>query len=206
MDVEFFKFIDMKTIKTIFFCLVLMYMHNVVYAQKYSPHYPEVPNFSLFNGTWKYESENEEFILKLKNFQYEFKNDTVYLIIGVFKYVKNGKEIYNYLNLFENIVDMSKRGVVKMFRMVDLPSTEQHNKVRIMFRDPKTINETKSWLSTMEIIPGDIMKAKWHIEPDMWERDLLDYEDDEGNIYTITDPTLLDGFTIPTDMIFTKIE
>ena len=74
-----------------------------------------------------------------------------------------------------------------------------------MFRDPKTINETKSWLSTMEIIPGDTMKAKWHIEPDMWERDLT-YEDDKGNIYTITDPTLLDGFTIPTDMIFTKIE
>ena len=205
MDVEFFKFIEMKTIKTIIFCLVLMCMHNVVYAQDYSPYYPEIPNFSLFNGTWKYESDNEEFILKLKDFQYEFINHTFYHIVGVFKYVKNGKEIYNYLDFFEKIEEMPLRGVVKMFRMVDLPSTEQHKKVRIMFRDPKTINGTKSWLSTMEIIPGDTMKAKWHIEPDMWERDLT-YEDDKGNVYTITDPTLLDGFTIPTDMIFTKIE
>ena len=60
-------------------------------------------------------------------------------------------------------------------------------------------------MSTMEIIPGNPIKAVWHIEPDMWERD-LSYEDDKGNTYVITDHKLLDGFTIPTDMILTKVE
>ena len=195
----------MKKIRTIIVCFSLMCICCIVHAQEYTPLYDEKPDFSLFEGIWKYQTESEEFVLKLKSCQYEFKGKNKFFVLGVFKYVKNGKEVYNYLNLSEKISSAAHKGVVRMFRIADLPSTEQHFKVRIMFNDPKTINKTKSWMSTMEIIPGNPIKAVWHIEPDMWERD-LSYEDNEGNTYVISDPQLLDGFTIPTDMILTKVE
>lgn len=194
----------MKNFKSIIILLVLSWLFYPGYAQTYTPNYSEIPNFSQFEGKWVYQTENEHFTLRLKKCQYDFLG-TNYIIIGVFRYIKDGKLIYDYLNYFDEITHNSPICHIRMSRMEDLPYTEGHSKVRISFRDPKTVNKTAPWQSVMRIISNNPVQAQWHIEPDMWERDIF-YEDENGNIYEINDPILLNGFTIPTDIVLTKVE
>lgn len=194
----------MKNLKYRIILLAFCCLVYTSYAQTYTPNYSEIPNFNRFEGTWVYSTENEQFTLQLKKYQYDFLG-TNYIIIGVFKYIKDEVLLYDYLNYFDKITHDSKICHIQMFRMEDLPYSEEHSKVRITFNDPKTINKTAPWQSVMEIISNNPVQAVWHIEPDMWERDII-YEDENGNSFEITDPLLLNGFSIPTNIILTKVE
>ena len=68
----------------------------------------------------------------------------------------------------------------------------------------KTINRAhySSYLKVESLNPH---RLKFHIVPDMFERD--DYTiDQNGNPQVITDPELLNGFSIPENMILEKIK
>lgn len=163
-------------------------------------------NFENFVGTWKYETEQELFIIEITEHNYiwlgKYKN---HILTGFVKYIKNGVTVYDNLDDAANYIKGSE--FIRFYLSLDneklgssLPQTDLH----VGFKDKKTINRAdySSYLKVQSLNPH---RLKFHIEPDMFERD--DYTiDKDGNPQKITDPELLNGFSIPEDMILEKVK
>lgn len=188
--------------KNIIIILVAVLSSNNLVAQDYVKLY----DFSNYIGTWKYETEHEVFIMKIKEVGYIAKRKTPtpeHYLIGAYKYIKEGVVIYDYLDNLDKYIPNDaynyKTGCMSFY-----VKPENTQDLWVYHKDRKTINYTSydSYLRTHTFNPDQLI---FHIEPDMWERDTEAF-DENGNWFTITDPERLNGFTIPTDMILTRIE
>lgn len=189
-------------IKNIIFLLVVILSGNNLLAQDYV----KLHDFSNYIGTWKYETEHEVFIIKIKEvgYIYQFRNPTpVHYLVGAYKYVKEGVVVYDYLDNLEKYIPENPHNY-KTRCMTFHAKSGDIKELRVSYKDNKTINTPTydSYLRAHTFNPDQLI---FHIEPDMWERDTGAF-DENGNWHTITDPEKLNGFTIPTDMILNRIE
>lgn len=141
-----------------------------------------LPNYDFYIGTWIYKTANEEFILKIRD-QKEASGNARYFAIGTYKYVKNGDVIYDFLS------SVKREERVAFLRIERLPSDQEHKKLEIMYRDPKS-KQKSGRKSTLSIYSKNPDKLKWHLVFEDWEPD-FDFPFE---------------FTIPYDMILTKVE
>ncbi len=150
-----------------------------------------VPNFDFYIGTWIYESENEQFILMTKKYSFTFgpNNDKFYRILGAFKYVKNGTVVYDFLDELDGMTIKNRPRII-FANINDLPNNQEHQELRIQYSDPKTYQQNSSRLSRLSIFSKNPDKLKWHLVVEDWE----------------PDPECPLEFTIPYDMILTKVE
>ena len=151
--------------------------------------YKYVPNYDFYIGTWRYESANEQFILKTKKYAYGPEDNKSYLIMGAYKYIMDGKVIYDFL---EELDEMTIKNNPRIFfaRIYDLPNNQEHKELRVEYSDPKTYQSNSVKKSRLSIYSKNPDKLKWHLVVEDWEPDL--------------DCPL--EFTIPYDMILTKVE
>ena len=167
----------MKTLKYYLLAAVFMTISLCVKGQEEC-----LPNYDFYIGTWIYKTANEEFILKIKD-QKEATGVDRYFAIGAYKYVKNGDVVYDFLS------SVKREECMAFLRIERLPSDQEHKKLEIMYRDPKT-GQDSGRKSTLSIYSKNPDKLKWHLVVEDWEPNL--------------DCPL--EFTIPYDMILTKVE
>lgn len=191
----------LKCIVALFLCSIIY--QNILLAQSET----KLHDFSNYIGTWKYETEHEEFIIKIKEYYYistSFREpETMHYLVAAYKYVKEGNVIYDYLDNL-NKYDPTNHQNYKNRCITFHSKSGKEQGLWISYKDSKTIN-TSSYDSCLRIHTFNPDQLIFHIEPDMWERDTGAF-DENGNWYTITDPEKLNGFSIPTDMILIRIE
>ena len=141
-----------------------------------------LPNYDFYIGTWIYKTANEEFILKIRD---QKGTSGIYrnFAMGTYKYVKNGDVVYDFLS------SVKREECMAFLRIERLPSDQEHKKLEIIYRDPKT-RQYSGRKSTLSIYSKNPDKLKWHLVFEDWEPD-FDFPFE---------------FTIPMDMILTKVE
>ena len=154
--------------------------------------YQHVPNYDFYIGTWRYESANEQFILKTKKYVFSLgpNKENTYLILGAFKYIKGGNVIYDTLKELDKMTMYNDYTSVNFINIADLPNNQEHQELRAIYIDPMTRQRTKARESRLSIYSKNPDKLKWHLVVEDWEPNL--------------DCPL--EFTIPYDMILTKVE
>ena len=173
----------MKKIKYIFLTVITLIICISARGQ-----YKYVPNFDFYVGTWIYESSNEQFILKTKIYSYVFNNERDYVVLGAYKYIKNGNVVYDFLDELDGMT-MKNRPRIIFYNIYDLPNNQEHQELRIQYKDSKTYQRNSTKKSRLSIISKNPDKLKWHLVVEDWE----------------PDPECLLEFTIPYDMILTKV-
>ena len=194
----------MNTIRILALSMIML-VTNVINAQIIDKLY----NFENFVGVWKYETEQELFVLEIKEISYVstiWKTPKqMHILVGAIKFIKDGTLVYDYLDQIEeynennNCIAFYLSEECKQLGS-SIPQTELH----VYFNDKKTINRAH-YSSYLRVISSNPNKLRLYLEPDMWERDVWWY-DEAGEPHEITDPELLNGFSIPTDMILEKIK
>ncbi len=180
-----------------------------------------IHNYDNFIGTWEYKTDNEHFILKTKVGSYidPIDNTEHSILLASYKYVKDNITIYDFLNKWDTLS-------IKTFPKItfaawnDLPASTPQSQLRIRYTDQTTQCMSKAWSSPLTLISTNPMQLSWHIEPDEWIIEIVEEDDDNStgtsrNFAELTDIKLNDEllkddfekpFTIPTDMILTKVE
>lgn len=171
---------------------MLTFMGIQLWAQDYSS---KNFNYDFYIGTWKYETDNEQFILKTWKYTYSYPDShTLTALRGVFKYVKNGVVIYDYLHMFDKYNDMEYAPV--SFMIIKYLSLEKNKALlSIDYIDPVTEYDTTTLPheSVLTVVSTNPAKLSWHIVPC--------YDDQRRRLA----PGEV-GFTIPSDMILTKVK
>lgn len=181
-----------------------------------------IDNYENFLGTWEYKTENEHFILKTKIREFTKDGKNGNMLLGVFKYVKDGVTIYDRLGSFDTL-SFYVYPIIAFSAWENWGSPEPQTKLYTMYNDCETDCSAESWKSPLIFIPGNPAQLSWHLELDEWIE--LIFEDDEGDEQeqTTSSNTPVNGipvdgtelgdrpedekpFTIPADMILTKIE
>lgn len=174
----------MRTFKYLLVTVIALFLFVPAKGQ-----YKYVPNFDFYIGTWVYESANEQFVLKTKKYSYGPDNNRDYIMLGSYKYIKDGKVIYDFLDELEGMTTKNKPRII-FFVRYDLPDNQEHSELLVQYGDPKTYQRNSVKQSRLSIYSKSPDKLKWHLVVEDWEPDLeLPLE-----------------FTIPYDMILTKVE
>lgn len=177
----------MRTLRIILTAM-LTFMGIQLWAQDYSS---KNFNYDFYIGTWKYETDNEQFILKTwKHINRIDKSLTV--VWGVFKYVRDGVIVYDYLSSFKD----EKQSPPLSFMIIEYLSLERNKALlSIDYIDPVTEYDTTTLPheSVLTVVSTNPAKLSWHIVPC--------YDDQRRRL----DPGEV-GFTIPSDMILTKVK
>lgn len=187
-------------------------------------------DFSNFIGTWKYETENEIFIIKIKEVTYVSTigrtPSPMHFLVGGWKYVKDGITQYDCINQVDKD-DYDKRwGCKGELRFYNWPTGNSTlnvslGELKIMHTDPINVaieenedGEVVHWsadsgYSTLKCIPSNPNQLLFHIQP----TDPLGgefYKKDENGIITRQPYYKYDKnvkyFTVPADMTLTKVE
>ena len=187
-----------------------------------------IPNFENFIGTWEYKTDKEHFILKTKTYDYTYSNIDFHLVLGVYKYVKNGIVIYDFLDKLKEC-SSNDENVITFGPWDDLSYNVPQTKLHITYyeRSVEDLYISKAWHSPLIYIPGNPAQLSWHLEPDEYIVEIVEDEETEAveetnkseekttkpvSILVNEDMVHLDErprsdlFTIPVDMILTKIE
>lgn len=180
-----------------------------------------INNYDNFVGTWEYKTDNEHFILKTKITEYTSPstNKKRNTLIGVYKYIKDSVVVHDMTSKWDTLsIDTYPK--ISFLAWEDLPESIPQTKLGIMYNDPTTQCMCKTWSSPLTLISTNPMQLSWHIEPDEWIIEIVEEDDDNStgtsrNFAELTDIKLNDEllkddfekpFTIPTDMILTKVE
>ena len=198
----------MRTVSTLIIPLIMLISGSIL-AQE-----TKLYDFSNFIGTWKYETENEIFILDILNI-------STHKLVGVWKYENNGKVIYD--NTAElNNVDNSEYAIWGAFHFCVLSQNinkRTQEELSITHIDPMNVaceeeGEVMHWTvdsgySRLKNIPSNPNQLLFHIQPN----DPLGgefFKKDENGILTRQPYYKYDKnvkyFTVPADMILTKVE
>lgn len=168
--------------------LLTMVMLLTVLVSARGP-YKYVPNYDFYIGTWKFESANEQFILETKKYAYGPEDDKSYMILGAYKYIKDGELIYDFLGELDEMTIKNNPRII-FANIHDLPNNQEHSELCVLYSDPKTYQSNSVKKSRLSIYSKNPDRLKWHLVVEDWEPDL--------------DCPL--EFTIPYDMILTKVE
>lgn len=214
----------MKTVSTLIISLFML-ISGSIFAQE-----TKLYDFSNFIGTWKYEIENEIFIIKIKEVTYVSTivkpHSPMHFLVGGWKYVKDGITQYDCINEVDKD-DYDKRwgckGELRFYNWRGGNSTlnVSPHELNIMHTDPINIaieenedGEVVHWsadsgYSTLKHIPSNPSQLLFHIQPN----DPLGgefFKKDENGIITRQPYYKYDKnvkyFTVPADMILTKVE
>lgn len=206
----------------IIFALLVVFINNATAQDE------NIPNYENFIGTWEYKTDKEHFILKTKTHYYTYKNKKYYLVFGVYKYVKNGVVIHDCLNKLKEctIEDDYVIFFGPFGKLSDnIPLTQLY--ISYTERSVEDLYRSKGYRSPLTYIPGNPAQLSWHLEPDEYIELIFEDEETEAVEETnkseekTTNPASIpvnedmvhlderprsDLFTIPVDMILTKIE
>ncbi|MBE6224738.1 MAG: hypothetical protein E7122_05880 [Bacteroidales bacterium] len=214
----------MKTVSTLIISLFML-ISGSIFAQE-----TKLYDFSNFIGTWKYETENEIFIIKIKEVTYVSTigrtPSPMHFLVGGWKYVKDGITQYDCINQVDKD-DYDKRwGCKGELRFYNWPTGNSTlnvslGELKIMHTDPINVaieenedGEVVHWsadsgYSTLKRIPSNPNQLLFHIQP----TDPLGgefYKKDENGIITRQPYYKYDKnvkyFTVPADMTLTKVE
>lgn len=214
----------MKTVSTLIISLFML-ISGSIFAQE-----TKLYDFSNFIGTWKYETENEIFIIKIKEVTYVSTigrtPSPMHFLVGGWKYVKDGITQYDCINQVDKD-DYDKRwGCKGELRFYNWPTGNSTlnvslGELKIMHTDPINVaieenedGEVVHWsadsgYSTLKCIPSNPNQLLFHIQP----TDPLGgefYKKDENGIITRQPYYKYDKnvkyFTVPADMTLTKVE
>lgn len=214
----------MKTVSTLIISLFML-ISGSIFAQE-----TKLYDFSNFIGTWKYETENEIFIIKIKEVTYVSTigrtPSPMHFLVGGWKYVKDGITQYDCINQVDKD-DYDKRwGCKGELRFYNWPTGNSTlnvslGELKIMHTDPINVaieenedGEVVHWsadsgYSSLKRIPSNPNQLLFHIQP----TDPLGgefYKKDENGIITRQPYYKYDKnvkyFTVPADMTLTKVE
>ena len=146
-------------------------------------------NLSPYEGTWRYTnvSTNEEFTIKLRKTIGQFFYGERECLVGSYTYKKNGVVILDNMNMFNN----NNVYPTKMPILVKQQSILFVNDYGIITRGkPKFVS---GWLGLLAVELGEAAKLTWKLE------------EEEGDIPDVI-ADVPQGFTIPDDIILTKVE
>lgn len=145
-----------------------------------------IPNYDFYVGTWVYETPSEQFIMKTKKTDYVFYGKTVYILIATYRYVKNGVTIYDDLNTLSTT---NKQMVnIWLYSVGDLPSNQVPTRLILQMNDHIKRKQVDGLF--IELVSVSPPKIKWKLKEVEWSQ-----EGDE-----------LPGFSVPEEMILTKVE
>ncbi len=179
----------MRFLKYISITIGLLFLYSPSYSQIITD--LDTTKFDPFKGTWVYATENEQFIIKTKLVPMYIKGKLYkYALLATFKYTKGINIIYDNTDKFNSLENLNHTPLC--FFSLESKITYQQPRLYISYYDFKNGNTTEEWKSPLIIISTNPLKLSWHIEEDKWE--------------TNYDPDNNTGFSIPTDMILTKIE
>ena len=181
-------YLNMRTIKIIFIAIFL-FMSVKLCAQDYSI---DTFNYDFYVGTWEYKTTTEHFILKTWKKTHYFPGDTFIVLKGVFKYTKYGFTVYDYLYLYGKAETYY---TISFMIIPDLSQKWGQSILSVNYKDSKTPFDTRAFphASFFTIASKNPAKVSWHIVPCY---DDMRIRLKPGQI----------AFTIPTDMILTKVE
>lgn len=169
---------------------IFAFMGFQLNAQEYST---GTFNYDFYVGTWEYKTTSEQFILKTWKQTYCYPDKTLTVLRGVFKYTKYGFTVYDHLYLY------GKENTYRSISFMIITYLAQERKQPILsidYTDPITQYDTNTLPdeSVLTIVSKNPAKLSWHIIPCNG-----DYERIRLNPGQI-------AFTIPADMILTKVE
>ena len=178
----------MRTIKIIF-TAIFIFTSIKLCAQDYSV---RGFDYNFYVGTWEYKTTTEYFILKTWKQTYSLSDHSLTVLNGVFKYTKYGFTVYDYLYLYGKAETYY---TISFMIIPDLSQKWGQSILSVDYTDAKTLFDTRAFphASFLTIASKNPAKVSWHIVPcyDNEQRRLK-----PGQI----------AFTIPADMILTKIE
>lgn len=182
------NYLSMRAIRIIFIAIFVFISVNLC-AQDYSA---DTFNYDFYVGTWEYKTTTEHFILKTWKKTHYSPGDTFIVLKGVFKYAKYGFTVYDYLYLYGKAETYY---TISFMIIPDLSQKWGQSILSVDYTDSKTLFGTRAFphASFLTIASKNPAKVSWHIVPcyDNEQRRLK-----PGQI----------AFTIPADMILTKIE
>ena len=178
----------MRDIRIIFIAL-FVFISVSLCAQDYST---RGFDYDFYVGTWEYKTTTEHFILKTWKQTYSFPDHSLTVLNGVFKYTKYGFTAYDYLYLY------GKAETYRSISFMIIPDLSQkwgQSILSVNYTDSKTQYDTRAlpYASFLTIASKNPAKVSWHIVPCY---DDMRIRLKPGQI----------AFTIPTDMILTKVE
>lgn len=181
------NYLNMRTIRIIFIA-IFVFISIELCAQDYSV---RGFDYDFYVGTWEYKTTTEHFILKTWEQTYLLSDHSLTVLNGVFKYTKYGFTVYDYLYLYGKKTYNS----ISFMIIPDLSQKWGQSILSVDYTDPKTQFDTIAfpYASFFTIASKNPAKVSWHIVPcyDNEQRRLK-----PGQI----------AFTIPTDMILSKVE
>ena len=149
-------------------------------------------NLSSYEGTWRYTntSTNEEFTIKLRKTIGQFSYGNEECLVGSYIYKKSGVVILDNMDMFNNnSVYPTKMPILVSPREGEL--ILYVNDYGIITRGkPKFVD---GWMGMLVVKPGETAKLTWKLE------------EVEGDIPDIISDVPR-GFTIPDDIILTKVQ
>lgn len=144
-----------------------------------------IPNYDFYVGTWVYETSREQFTMKTKIINYVSWGEVKYALVATYKYVKNGVIIYDDLNTVSTT--SRETASIGIYKIDNLPSNQMHTRLRLSFDDP--ITGDSSGYSQITLVSTNPPKILWSLK------------EPEGTL----NPDY-EGFTVPMEMILTKVE
>lgn len=178
----------MKTLK-----IILTSIFAIIFIQINAQNYDsDTFNYEFYTGTWEHKTPTEHFILKTWERTYSISNSIQFtVLVGTFKFTKYGFTVYDYLNHYKD-----ENSSFVSFSIIKYLSEERKQPIlSIKYSDPVTEYDTTTLPheSILTVVSTNPAKLSWHIVPCY----------DDQRIRLAPGET---GFTIPSDMILTKVE
>ena len=169
-------------------------------------------NLDFFVGTWRYENPQtgEEFILRLRKTS-DHGSHTVNareLVVGTYTYKKNGQIITDCMDKFDSDIHILMMPI-RATNSTPNPATLDSNRLRMSVRDygkrapngdVKSSHDNNELLIVSTSSPNQI---RWTLREDRGQRFYIFLEEGEEEPLS---PVPSVGFSIPTDMILTRVQ
>ena len=156
-------------------------------------------SLDIYEGTWKYENANtkEIFIIKLKEFTDHKDNDVNYNFFGTYSYSKGGVEITNTHNVSLPLKYLNNYTDIPLNELSNVPIWIDcwcAKKSGLYFMDKKyNKNEGGGYVQLLSTKAGD-EKLLWYPQ------------NGEGvRTYIVGEPEEPDGFSVPVNVVMTKV-
>jgi hypothetical protein len=163
---------------------------------------PVSNDLSGFVGTWEYRSDTELFQVVLKHGTSLIGKHTFGCLIGGYFYQKNGVVAANYLDNIPTVVTSESLKTIK----ITGSSNNFTGKVKfvtvlgISFWDDGKERKHSGWGSKLEMVGPNT--ARWVLTEDEWVSAI----DGATGEYTFGGPPPPEGFSVPTNVILTKVK
>ena len=169
-------------------------------------------NLDFFVGTWKYENPQtgEEFILKLRKTSILLTHFTVEtdLVVGAYTYKKNGQIVTDCMDKFDSDIHVFMMPIDATNASIN-PAWVDPNRLRMVVRDygkraPNGDVKTSRNENELSVVSASHPnQIRWILREDRGQRFYIFLEEGEEEPLCPIPPL---GFSIPTDMVLTRVQ